>query len=130
MNSFKSVFLNNKSFTTVKAKNKFCDHCIKTKDNKFGIIQKIIRANNEVYVYVNEIVYLYSPFYLSDEADGEPIKSDVSIMSLSKNFFLESILNIEKVHLLNLDKENNLVFIFTRTSATALFFHLRFLVQA
>jgi hypothetical protein len=111
VNSFKSVFLNNKSFTTVKAKNKFCDHCIKTKDNKFGIIQKIIRANNEVYVYVNEIVYLYSPFYLSDEADGEPIKSDVSIMSLSKNFFLESILNIEKVHLLNLDKENNLVFI-------------------
>lgn len=110
--AIKSASVNNIIFTLSNTNNKFSDYCVRTNANKFGLIQKIIRADNDVYVLVNEIVYLYSPFYLNDsQAANRSLKSNVSIFSLSKNFFLENILNLKKIHLLNFDKTFNLLYV-------------------
>lgn len=110
--AIKSASVNNINFTMSNTNNKFSDYCVRTNANKFGLIQKIIRADNDVFVLVNEIVYLYSPFYLNDsQAANRSLKSNVSIFSLSKNFFLENILNLKKIHLLNFDKTLNLLYV-------------------
>jgi hypothetical protein len=110
LNVFKRIKLDGIVFNSNKNITKWCDSCFKTNKNEIGLIDYFFIENEKVFCVSNKIVRLMNSIYLKDHLS---IKSNLYLSYISDELFITEVRDIKKLFLIDINKNNCFVSLFS-----------------
>lgn len=106
---YSKVIYNGTTYTSYHNKTKRCDSCFINKNNQIGLIECFVLDNNKVYIIARKVVTLFNAFY---DPSCPDIKSNAYACYISNEQFVDEIINVKKIALINLSNNNCFVSLF------------------
>jgi len=99
--SCKRLNFNGVLYTTSKNISKRVDYCVKV-DLFYGLISEFIVVKNNVYVLIQRVDHLHSPFY---DENNPQIKSQSFLCNITDKIFLSTLDKLKKVALIRVNDD-------------------------
>lgn len=103
------IKFNGIKYNSSKILTKRCDSCFISKTNVIGLIDYFVVDNNKIFCLSRKIVPIFNSIYLINYPN---IKSKLFICYITNEFFVEEIINIKKIALINVSSENCFISLF------------------
>jgi hypothetical protein len=109
LETFQKIKYNGIFYSSSKNLTKRCDSCIISNKNQIGLIDFFIVDTNRILCLSRKIVPMFNSYFLQDCPD---IKSNLYVCYISDETFIEDIINIKKIVLINISDQNCFVSMF------------------
>ncbi len=93
MKSCKRLNFHGSLYTTTKNKSKRADYCVRV-ELLYGLISDFIIIKNEIYVAIQRVDHLFSPFY---DENNPQIQSNTFLCNITDNIVLVKLQKVKKV---------------------------------
>jgi hypothetical protein len=101
MKSFNRLVFHGALYTTTKNKSKRADYCICV-DTLYGLINQFLKIKNEIYVVIQRVDHLFSPFY---DDNNPQIQSKTFLCNVTEDIILTKLVKIQKVAFIKINED-------------------------
>ena len=101
MKSFKRLVFGGALYTTTKNTSKRADYCVCV-DSLHGLINHFLKIRNEIYIVMQRVDHLFSPFY---DENNPQIQSKTFLCNVTDDIFLTKLDQIQKVAFIKINED-------------------------
>lgn len=109
LNVWHKSTVNGIHFNSINVKTKRCDSCFINSCNQIGLIECFFKENGQFYVFAKKVIQIFNAF----NSKKYKISSKLIACSITNQYFVENIINIKKVVLINISEDNCFVSLFS-----------------